>query len=238
MKVDMHITLSYMEFVSFQKVSIYMNYMSKNIMIFTNRKIPNAILSKSGFTILELIVSITILTFVALIIGQGFRIGVNAWDKGEAETVETQKLRILSGMLTQQLKSMYLYRIKLDDDNTESILFKGEKDSILFVTTIADNSFGGLKWVRYSYKEGVLYYKEGLLPDKEVMDKIEGDEEVLDADIKEVAFEYYLAQDDEWNESWDDEESFPESVSVKLSYFQPFRINMVQGLSMEKETDK
>ena len=206
-------------------------------MIIMNKKISNANLSKTGFTILELIVSITILTLIALIMGQGFRIGVNAWEKGEAETVETQKLRILSGMLTQQLKSFYLYRTKLDDDNEKSILFKGENDSILFVTTLADSSYGGLKWVRYSFKEGVLYYKEGLLPDKEVMDNIEGDEEILDADIEEVVFEYYFGQEDEWKESWDDEESesLPASVSVKLSYFEPFRINLVYGSSVKKE---
>jgi general secretion pathway protein J len=226
-----------MEFMSYQKVSIFMSYMGKHTVIFTNRKIPDTILSKTGFTILELIVSITILTLVALIIGQGFRIGVNSWDKGEAETVETQKLRILSGMLSQQLKSFYQYRTKLDDDVEESILFKGEKDSILFVTTLADSSYGGLKWVRYSYNEGGFYYKEGLLPDKEVMDKIEGDEEVLDSDIEDVAFEYYGGHEDEWTDSWDDEDSLPVSVSVKLSYFQPFRINLMQGSSVKKEKD-
>ncbi len=208
-------------------------------MIITNKNIPDAILSKSGFTILELIVSITILTLIALIMGQGFRIGVNSWEKGEAETVETQKLRILSGMLTQQLKSFYLYRTKLEDENKESILFRGENDSILFVTTLADSSYGGLKWVRYSFNEGVLYYKEGMLPDKDVLDKIEGDEEILDSDIEEVVFEYYYGQEDEWKDSWDDdddeEESFPESVSVKISYFEPFRINLVHGSSVKKE---
>jgi general secretion pathway protein J len=206
-------------------------------MIIMNKKIPDAMLSKTGFTILELIVSITILTLIALIMGQGFRIGVNSWEKGEAETVETQKLRILSGMLTQQLKSFYLYRTKLEDEDKESVLFRGEKDSILFVTTLADSSYGGLKWVRYSFNEGVLYYKEGLLPDKDVLDKIEGDEEILDSDIEEVEFEYYYGHDDEWKDSWDDDddESFPESVSVKLSYFEPFRINLVHGLPVKKE---
>jgi len=237
MKVDMIMTLSHMEYFSFQKAGIYMNYIRKNLMTIENKKITHAIFSKSGFTILELIVSITILTLVALVIGQGFRIGVNAWEKGEAETVETQKLRILSGMLTQQLKSFYLYRTKLDDENTNTVLFKGEEDSIFFVTTLADNSFGGLKWVRYSFKEGVLYYKEGLLPDKEIMDNIEGDEEVLDSDIEEVTFEYYAGHEDDWNESWDDEESIPKAISVKLSYFEPFRINLVHGLSVKQEED-
>ncbi len=205
-----------------------MNVRSKHEVIMMNRHISGTITSIKGFTILELIVSITILTLVALIIGQGFRIGVNSWDKGEAETVETQKLRILSGMLTQQLKSFYLYRTELEDDVEESILFKGEKDSILFVTTLADSSYGGLKWVRYSYKDGILFYKEGRLPDKDVMEHIEGDEEVLDADIEEVVFEYYGSEEDDWSDTWDNEDALPDSVSIKLSYFQPFRVNLMQ----------
>jgi prepilin-type N-terminal cleavage/methylation domain-containing protein len=238
MKVDMYMTPSHMEFMSFSKVSVYMNYIGKNMLIFTDKKISNAILSKTGFTILELIVSITILTLVALIIGQGFRIGVNSWEKGEAETVETQQLRILSGMLTQQLKSFYLYRTKLDDEVEESILFKGEADSILFVTTLADSSYGGLKWVSYSYEEGILYYKEGLLPDKDVMENIEGNEEVLASDIEEVVFEYYVGYEDEWNDSWENEDAVPDAVRVKLSYFQPFRINLMHGSSMKKKEDQ
>jgi len=237
MKADMYLTLSQMEFMSFNKDSIYMNYVSKQMVIFSDKKISNAILSKTGFTILELIVSITILTLVLLIIGQGFRIGINSWEKGEAETVETQQLRILSGMLTQQLKSFYLYRMKQDDDVQESIVFQGEKDSILFVTTLADSSFGGLKWVRYSYDEGILYYKEGLLPDKDLLDNIEGDEEVLASDIEEVLFEYYVSHDEEWNDSWENEDSIPDAVRVKLSYFQPFRINLMHGSSMKREEE-
>jgi general secretion pathway protein J len=237
MKADMYLTLSQMEFMSFNKDSIYMNYVSKQMVIFSDKKISNAILSKTGFTILELIVSITILTLVLLIIGQGFRLGINSWEKGEAETVETQQLRILSGMLTQQLKSFYLYRTKLDDDVQESIVFQGEDDSILFVTTLVDSSYGGLKWVRYSYDEGVLYYKEGLLPDKDILDNIEGDEEILASDIEEVLFEYYVSHEEEWKDSWENEDAVPDAVRVKLSYFQPFRINLMHGSSMKREEE-
>jgi len=165
--------------VPFGKEPGSFTYVAGNRHVCTQRKVWTARASEAGFTILELIVSITILTLVALIIGQGFRIGVNSWDKGEEETLETQKLRILSGMLSQQLKSFYLYKTMLDDDRSNAVLFKGEDDSILFVTSLTDVSAGGLKWVRYSYKDGVLYYKEGLLPDKEVMDNLEGDEEIL-----------------------------------------------------------
>jgi len=237
MKVDMYMTLSHIEIMPFHKAGIYVNDIGKHMVIFTNRKIPDTMISRAGFTILELIISITILTFVALIIGQGFRIGANAWNKGEAETVETQKLRILSGMLTQQLKSFYLYRTKPDNMAKRSIVFKGENDSILFVTTLTDRTFGGLKWVRYSYKEGVLYYREGLLPDKDVMEKIEGDAEVLDSDIGEVLFEYYESKNDQWKNTWEDEDSIPDAVRVTLSYFQPFRINLMHDFSLKKDKE-
>ncbi len=235
MKADIHTIMTYGEFDNIEKVHNSLNYTGRSECFVTDTEVSHPVLSKAGFTILELIVSITILTLVALVIGQGFRIGVNAWDKGEAETVETQKLRILSGMLTQQLKSFYNYRIQLEDESGDKILFEGEKESILFVTTLTEVSAGGLKWVRYSYKEGVLYYNEGLLPDKEVMGIIEDDEEILDDDIGEVFFEYYSSHEEEWKDSWDTEDAVPDSVRVKISYFEPFQVNFVQGTSVRKE---
>ena len=67
---------------------------------------------EQGFTLLELLISLTILTMVTVIIGAGLRLAMNAWEKGDIETGETQKLRILSSMFSQQLKSVFPYMIR------------------------------------------------------------------------------------------------------------------------------
>ncbi len=188
---------------------------------------------RNGFTLLELIISITILSMVILLISSGYRLALNAWEKGENETAETQKLRILSTLLSQQLKSAYPYRMEID--NEKVVLFRGEAGSVMFATALADSSFGGVKWVRYSYSNGSLLYKEGLLPDKELIKKISGDEEIIDADPGEVRFSYFSADEGEWKESWDFGTDIPEAVRVKISYFQPFTIDIPMGYNISEE---
>lgn len=191
---------------------------------------------EQGFTLMELLISLTILTMVTVLIGAGLRLAMNAWEKGDIETGETQRLRIFSSMFSQQLKSVFPYMIEID--NEQVIVFEGDKNSILFVTTTNDILYGGLKWIRYDYKDETLYYKEGLLPDKELIDNIEGDEEILDSEIGEVTFEYFVAHADEWRDSWDFDDSLPDAVKVKISYFQPFQVYLPYGKRFKNEEQR
>ena len=179
---------------------------------------------RKGFTLLEVVIAVTILTFVVLIIGNFFRLGMNAWDKGEQEAVWTQRFRVLSGLFSQQLKSSYPYEMEIDGEKV--VLFKGRSDSMLFATALTDPPYGGFKWVRYSHKDGTLYQKEGLLPDKKLLDNISGDEEEVDSYIEEVKFAYLSLDDGEWKDSWDFSDKLPKAVRVKISYFDPFLITL------------
>ncbi|GBE03816.1 general secretion pathway protein J [bacterium BMS3Abin09] len=189
---------------------------------------------ESGFTLIELIVSITILGMIAVIIAQGFHLGFKAWEKGEAEIETVQTIRVLSGLIFQQLKSSYPYKIKIDDENV--VVFKGDANSMMFVTTLAAPYPGGFKWVRYLHKDGILYYKEGFLPDKELLDNIPGDEEILETEVEEVSFQYYSKEEDKWKESWDFSDKLPGSVKVLISSLQPIFVNIL--LSSENDEQK
>jgi len=194
---------------------------------------------RDGFTLIEVIISITILSLITVIIGSAFRLGIQAWEKGEKETGDAQQLRVLSSLLSQQLKSLYPYRIKIEDMDEDVVAFKGEPDSITFVTTLTDSSYGGLKWVQYIFREGVLLYKEGLLPDKKFEEHIKdkNKEEIVDTNIDNFQFSYLAPDDDEWADSWDDEEDVPGSVRINLSHFQPFVIKIQASEYGEMDED-
>lgn len=186
-----------------------------------------------GFTLLELILAITILSLIALIIGSGFRLGIKAWEKGEAEALETQRLRALSGLISQNIKSAYPYKMEIDGKKV--LVFEGDKNSIMFATAFTDIHSGGFKWVRYSYRDGALVFNEGILPDKKFMDKINENEEIIDENIGEVRFEYLPSGEEKWNESWELGEGLPAAVRVKIAYFHPFLITIPMGLKDKKE---
>ncbi len=189
---------------------------------------------RAGFTIIELILSLSILSVIVLLIGSSFRLGMNAWEKGSAETHETQRLRVLSGIMSQNLKSAYPFKIKIDRE--EVIMFNGKKDSLLFVTALADYTIGGFKWIRFSYDDESLMYKEGILPDKKVIEKVTGDEELVESDIKEFEFQYLSSDQSEWLESWDFGDELPSAVKVRIADFQPFLITI--PLSKQKDEEE
>ena len=145
--------------------------------------------SESGFTLIEVIAAMTILSIVTVIIAYGYYLGIDAWNRGDKETVATQKMRVLSGLFHQQLKSAYPYEMNTDDE--KAVIFRGTSDSILFVTASTDLSVGGFKWVKYSYANGVLLYQEGVLPDKELSENPAGKEKIVDSDLEKVEFSYY-----------------------------------------------
>ncbi len=183
---------------------------------------------RDGFTLIELIISIAILSIITVIIGAAFHLGIQAWEKGEKETGDAQQLRVLSSLLSQQLKSIYPYTIKMEDKDEEVVMFKGEPDSITFVTALTDSSYGGFKWVQYVFRDGALLYKEGLLPDKKIEENIKDKdkEEIIDTNINMFQFSYLSPDDDEWQESWDFGDDLPDAIKVNIADFQPFVIRI------------
>jgi hypothetical protein len=170
------------------------------------------------------------MSVVALIIGSGFRLGLRAWEQGEKEILETQRIRALSSLLSQQLKSVYPYKTKIDDKKV--IVFEGESNSLIFVTSFVGQDVAGFKWVKYSYEDRSLLYNEGILPDKKLPDSTTGEMEVMDEDLHEVKFEYFSAGEGSWKDSWELGEEIPAAVKVTIEYFPPFFITL--PLSQEK----
>jgi prepilin-type N-terminal cleavage/methylation domain-containing protein len=99
--------------------------------------------NQSGFTLLELILSMSIVAMIAALGLGGVRLGISARDVGE-QTVDTyQRLRIITEQLKQKLQSTYPVFISQKDgtalaqslSSTKRMLaFEGNSDSIRFVT--------------------------------------------------------------------------------------------------------
>lgn len=181
--------------------------------------------STFGFTLVEVIIAMVILSFVALIIGSGFRLGIDAWEKGSNETDEIHKYRVLYVLMSQQIKSAYPYKIKIDEKKV--IVFKGESDSVMFAIASNDTFFSGFKWIRYKYKDGALLYKEGMLPDKKLFEMTSDNDEIIESKIGDVKFSYRASDDGEWKESWDIGDSLPGSVMLKIGDFEPMLVTLL-----------
>jgi general secretion pathway protein J len=185
-----------------------------------------------GFTLLELLISLTIVAMIVVIMFGAFRIGIRAWEKGEKDVDIRQKQRIVLDLIKRQLASTCV----TDARNTEQqpILFKGDNKSIEFVSHIPLTPGGlpGLVYVKYAvaHKEGddrdrlAFYERSVALPDKKTGagEPDEADFSELLSGMKSIVFEYLKSRPDEkespWQESWDPaiEKGIPRAIRITL----------------------
>ncbi|MBW1972640.1 MAG: prepilin-type N-terminal cleavage/methylation domain-containing protein, partial [Deltaproteobacteria bacterium] len=64
-------------------------------------------INKKGFTLLELILSLSILSVLVVLMAGVMSLGSRAWDRGEEMSNDSQKIRISLGLIAKQLKSIY-----------------------------------------------------------------------------------------------------------------------------------
>lgn len=112
-----------------------------------------------GFTLLELVVAITLMGLVLVVLYGGLRLGLNSWDSGEARAEATNRLRLVEEFLRRQLaQSLTVYRT--DDQQERSVVFAGQANTIEFVAPmLAQLGQGGLYRVRIEASDGRLWIR-------------------------------------------------------------------------------
>jgi general secretion pathway protein J len=185
----------------------------------------------SGFTLLELLISLTIMGLIVVVVFGAFRIGVRAWEKGEKDVETHQRQRVVLNLIKRQLASIFVH--KVGNANSRPFFLKGDKKSMEFLsnTSIMPGNQSGLVYARYvvkpedeDEKERLGFYEKNFaLQDKEKMEDLnEEDFLMLISDVHNIEFEYLKGQDGEeileWEETWDPDKDkgFPRAVKVTL----------------------
>ncbi len=185
----------------------------------------------SGFTLLELLIALTIMGLIVVVVFGAFRIGVRAWEKGEKDVETHQRQRVVLNLIKRQLASIFVH--KVGNGSRRPFFLKGDKKSMEFLsnTSIMPGNQSGLVYARYVVKpedEGEkeqlgFYEKNFALQDKEKMEDLnEEDFFMLISDVHSIGFEYLKGQDGEeileWEETWDPDKDkgFPRAVKVTL----------------------
>lgn len=187
-----------------------------------------------GFTLIEVIVTLTILGFILLMIFSVFRLGLSAWEKGESTKERGQKLRIVPQLISQQIKSIIPYKIKSEKAEGDFLAFEGKAHSLKFVSALPIKAKRpeGFVYVVYEFKEGGREGGRLVLYEQRVLNKdffSEKPEEELGVSllegISQVRFEYYREEDllknrtPEWVEEWNAKEKkeIPQALKITIT---------------------
>jgi general secretion pathway protein J len=189
----------------------------------------------TGFTLLEVIVTLTILGFIVLIVFGAFRLGLSSWERGESTREDYQKVRTVTQMISRQIKSIVPYKVKSKKAEGDYLAFEGKVRSLKFVSAfpIKAKQPEGLVYGIYEFKEegkegGRLILYEQRVLNKDLFEETPKEElgATLIEGISKIRFEYYREGDPEknrtegWVEEWDtkEEKELPKALRMTLTF--------------------
>jgi len=180
-----------------------------------------------GFTLLELLIAITLSILVLVVLGAAMILGYKSQAKGTERSEVMQKVRILEDRISWLIRGAYPLYLKKTDE--EKIFFDGKSDRVGFVTSSIDShgtgpeDLAGLKWVSIFTDSDGLKIREKIFFLEDVFDDSKGKVYLLDPEVRKIDFEFFEIKEDEkegsWISEWDpgDQETIPSAVKVKMT---------------------
>lgn len=177
---------------------------------------------QAGFTLLELVVAITLMGLVLVMLYSGLRLGLNSWDGGERHAEETNRRRSVEEFLRRRLaESVTVYQT--NDRQERTVMFAGRSDDIEFVAPMLTYlGQGGLYRLRIDVAGGRLRIRfRPYLP----QDSSAGDEResLLLEGVSGLEWAYFgLERDNDtepprWRSAWNSPERRPALVRLNLA---------------------
>ena len=108
--------------------------------------------TNAGFTLLELIISLTIVAIIAVMVQNGFKLSVGAWEKGEAAVEDQQRYRYVLDLIQRQISSVVPTDLSAQGRDGLNRVFRGDEASLVFSSRISLMPFDSLGMVRVQYR--------------------------------------------------------------------------------------
>ena len=185
--------------------------------------------SVEGFTLIELMIAVTILGVVTLIVASALHLGARAWEKGTEKDDRIQATQVVFGILKGQIASALPYETIIDGKT--SFFFKGDDKQLQYVSMTS--LYSGK-----SYGNVIVTYRVSEMEKKKILEVLE--QRIVSADLKDdstheeantwrtlaenlngFSFEYAGCPEPNdglsWVEQWDSNEQGGVPAAVKIT---------------------
>jgi len=177
---------------------------------------------QGGFTLLELLISVTLLALMATLITSGLKVASSNWDRAHARIEAAQELRLVEQFIFRELSEARPLRVRLEDGKNS--LFQGEPQQVAFTALLpTQQGVGGLyRLALYAEPDprgerlvlSYRLYRPGSVPSAQPTRR-----RVLLGALQQITFDFYGSLESGsgsgWQPEWHHIQRLPEMVRLR-----------------------
>ncbi len=180
---------------------------------------------EQGFTLIEILVAMTLLSLVLAVLAGGLHLGTRVWDAETTRSEEESDVQAVQSFLRSLIQQAYPYH----EGGRSDVAFEGRTERLSFIAPLpAHVGFGGFHRVRLELEQGRdggrLVFRHVLLhPDVDPGDapeQIKG-ETVLLTGVAALRIGYFGADGSRsprsWRPEWVGRDTLPDLVRIEIS---------------------
>jgi general secretion pathway protein J len=180
--------------------------------------------AQRGFTLIELVLALSIVAVMLTILFGGLRVGLRAWQRGEERANTLEHARSMRQLLEQVLGGTYPFQGQIDQTSQPQVLFRGEAEKVSFVTLsspfplAAPIAFTAVTLSMDTGAAAGLAVRQKALPNFEPFEEVKPS--LIDSTVTAVRFRYLRDPEaGSWEDTWDgaEERTVPRAVEVTLT---------------------
>jgi general secretion pathway protein J len=191
----------------------------------TDDLIPCPCRASAGFTLIEVVLALTIFALMGTILYGAFSLGHSAVEKSEGSFTRNQKLRSVSDLLASYVRSAYPYR---ESEQDQSVYFSGEMERLSFVSAYS-HGMGGRGMAKITIAKEQAGDGRAMLKLEESVPVRLSDEDggagqthglTIQDNIRDFRLAYLDPQADEeqWEDRWDAKERRTLPRAVRFTF--------------------
>jgi general secretion pathway protein J len=176
---------------------------------------------RRGFTLVEVVLAVSITAVVVLLATAGLRVGLRAWESGQRRADLQQESRALVELISESLAGTFPYQGRPGLSPERVVLFQGEPEEVRFVTSAPPLTLEAPAAPFHAVVLGrkgddALMLSERLVPADEPF--APGAQRVLSRSVTRFTLAY-RDENGAWQEKWDAREAggLPTAVRFELA---------------------
>jgi general secretion pathway protein J len=178
-----------------------------------------------GFTLIEILVSLSLLSIVFLLLFSSLYTANKSWSAGEKKISSNDETRVIALFLRRQISQAL--PITWVHEGEGHLLFKGTENTLVFTTSLpAHRGGGGLNLITLSVVQledtSNLIIKNQLLSSELSSYEVnENNTTTLVSNIDNIEISYFgsdeVNQPEDWHYDWIDKKSMPKLIRIEIN---------------------